>query len=447
MTSKNRRNFIKKASAATTGAILTGTTGAFAQIQEKEKSSYPSADPAVNPFDIIHDRRGTNSIKWDFAYQNGMLKEINHEAESEPKPIPMWIADMEFQTSPKIIEALQRRVQQGIYGYTKPTQAYYRSISSWIKRHYNWQIDESWLIIAAGIMPSIGMAIQGFTEPGDKVIIQTPVFNPFEESIENNGRVVVRNSLLLENEKYVIDFDDLEKKASDPGTKMIIFCNPHNPVGRVWTAEELSRLGEICKKNDLLIVSDEIHCDMIYSWARFTTFGNVDERFSDRLIVCNSPSKSFNLPGLKTATTIIPNPELREKFIALLNNLDEIFSVNTFGTLALQTAYEQGEPWLNQLKEYVEGNYLFLKEYIAQHIPKIRLQEAEGLYLVWVDCRKLGLNEEELRSLFFNDAKVYPEQGGTYGDEGKGFVRLNIACPRKMLEEALERIGGAVSRV
>ena len=296
-------------------------------------------------------------------------------------------------------------------------------------------------------MPAVSMAIQAFTQPGNQIIIQTPVFYPFGTVVENNERVLLRNSLLLEDEKYVMDFDDLEQKAADPLTKMIIFCSPHNPVGRVWSRQELMRLGEICEEHDLLIVSDEIHCDLVYSWAEFTTFGVVDERLLDRLIVCNSPSKSFNLPGLKTATAIIPNPELREGFNIQLRNMEQLFSDNIFGTLALQTAYEQGEPWLGQLKAYLEGNYLFLKKYIDDHLPAMRLQEAEGLYLVWVDCRGLGLDEEALRKLFFDEAKVYPVQGATYGAEGEGFVRLNIACPRQILEEALTRIENAVSRV
>lgn len=409
----------------------------------------PSAQTAEDQFDIVHNRRGTNSIKWDFAYQDGELKQINDEVDAEAalKPLPMWLSDMEFQTSPKIIEALQQRAQHGIYGYTKPTDSYYRSISSWISRRYNWDIEEDWLIISAGVMPAVNMAIQAFTEPGEKIIIQTPVFHPFTESIEFNDRVVLRNSLLLEDNKYVMDFDDLEKKAADPKTKMIVFCSPHNPIGRVWSRQELMRVGEICEKHDLLIVSDEIHCDLVYSWAEFTTFGAVDERFIDRLVVCNGPSKSFNLPGLKTATVIIPNPVLREKFKIIPRNLNELFSVNIFGTLALQTAYEQGEPWLVQLKKYLEGNYLFLKDYIDQHIPGLRLQEAEGLYLVWIDCRSLGLDEKELRQLFIDDAKVYPEQGSTYGVEGEGYIRLNIACPRKILEGAMKRIASAVSRL
>lgn len=448
MTSTNRRNFMKIAGAASTGVILTGAEVATAQSQAAELGM-PQAHSMGNSFDMIQDRRGTNSIKWDFSYQEGVPLEVDHEAVAKLKikPLPMSISDMEFKTSPKIIEALEKRVQHGIFGYTKPTKAYYQSISNWMSKQYGWHIEADWVNITAGVMPAVNMAIQAFTEPGDKIIIQTPVFHPFMESIENNDRVVLRNSLLLENNKYLMDFDDLEDKASDPKTKMIIFCSPHNPVGRVWSREELTRLGEICEKHDVLIVSDEIHCDLVYSWSEFTAFGVVDERFNDRLIVCNSPSKSFNLPGLKTASTIISNPDLRAKFTDILNRLNELFSVNTLGTLGLQTAYEDGEPWLNELKAYIEANYLFLKDYIEQNIPQLRLQQAEGLYLVWIDCKGLGLEEDALRSLFINDAKVYPEQGSTYGVEGEGFVRLNIACPRQVIEEVLKRIEKAVVNI
>ncbi len=444
MTSTNRRDFMKLASVASTGLILAGADGSIVNAQQ-----------TGSPFDVIHDRRGTNSIKWDFNYQDGIPHEVDHNSEVaheeeeglEKKPLPLSLSDMEFQTAPAIIEAMQERVKHGIFGYTKPTNSYYQAISNWMSRHYNWQIEKNWVFITAGVMPAVNMAIQAFTEPGDQVIIQTPVFHPFGQSIENNDRIVLRNSLLLENEKYVMDFEDLENKASDPKTKMIIFCSPHNPVGRVWTRAELTRLGEICVKHGVLIVSDEIHCDLVYSWSKFTTFADVDERINDILVVCNSPSKSFNLPALKTATTVISNPKLRERFNEIPLRLNELFSTNVLGTLALQTAYEQGEPWLIDLKNYLESNYLYLRDYVSSSIPGMRLQEAEGLYLVWIDCRGLGLDDVALRSLFVDDAKVYPEQGSTYGAEGEGFVRLNIACPRSVLEEALDRIKNAVARI
>lgn len=448
MTSNNRREFLKLAGAASTGAVLTGIESATAQTQAVD-SATPPAQSAENPFDVVHDRRGTNSIKWDFSYHDGGSEEVTHELATSAAsgPLPMSLSDMEFQTSPKIISALEERARHGIYGYTKPTKSYFQAISRWIAGHYDWRVEKDWMLITGGVMPAISMAVQALTDPGDQIIIQPPVFYPFGSVVENNGRVLLRNALVLEDEKYVMDFDDLEQKATDPRTKMIIFCSPHNPVGRVWSRQELERLGDICEEHDLLIVSDEIHCDLVYSWAEFTTFGVVDDRLLDRLIVCNSPSKSFNLPGLKTATTIIPNPLLREKCNTILRNLEQLFSENIFGTLALQTAYEQGEPWLVQMKQYLEANYRFLETYIEEHMPNMRLQKAEGLYLVWIDCRGLGLDEEALRHLIVDQANVYPVQGSTYGAEGEGFIRLNIACPRVVLEEALRRIGSVVPRV
>jgi len=445
MTSKNRREFLKLAGAASTGAAFTSVETAMAQVQAVD-GGLPPAQAAENPFDIVHDRRGTNSIKWDLYYDDGVTREITQElsVNAASRPMPMSLSDMEFQTSPNIIAALEKRAQHGIYGYTKPNREYFQAISDWIAKHYDWRVEEDWLRITAGVMPAISMAIQALTDPGDQVIIQPPVFYPFGSVVENNGRVLLRNSLVLEDERYVMDFDDLEKKAADPRTRMIILCSPHNPVGRVWSRQELTRLGEITEEHDLLVVSDEIHCDLVYSWANFTTMGAVDDQLLDRLIVCNSPSKSFNLPGLKTATAIIPNPVLRDKFNIALRNLEQLFSENIFGTLALQTAYEQGESWLKQLRKYLEANYLFLDTYIKENIPGLRLQEAEGLYLVWIDCRDLGLTDDGLKRLIVDQANVLPVQGSTYGVEGEGFIRLNIACPRVVLEEALERIASVV---
>ena len=440
---KNRREFLKFAGAASTSAVLAGAESAMAQSPAVDNNR-PLAKASENPFDVVHDRRGTNSIKWDFSYVDGVTNDSPTEPgnTADARPVPLSLSDMEFQTSPEIVAALERRAQHGIYGYTKPKEDYYEAITRWMASEYGWTVEPEWISITAGVMPAISMAIQAHTEPGDNIIIQPPVFYPFASVVTNNGRTLLRNSLLLEGDQYVIDFDDLEKKAAEPRTKMLIFCSPHNPVGRVWSRQELARIGDICKTHDVLIVSDEIHCDLVYSWAEFTSFGVVDDRLLDRLIVCNSPSKSFNLPALKTATTIIPNPALREGFNTIQRNLEQLFSTNLFGTTALQTAYEKGRPWLGQLKTYLEDNYLFLQSYIEEHIPGLRLQPAEGLYLVWIDCRELRLSEEDLKHLFVDQARVLPVQGSTYGAEGEGFIRLNIACPRTMLEEALNRVKG-----
>ena len=291
-----------------------------------------------------------------------------------------------------------------------------------------------------GVMPAMNMAIQTFTEPGDQVIVQTPVFHPFTQSIINNGRVVIHNPLSYTAGRYGMDFDDLALKLADPKTKMVLLCSPHNPVGRVWSYEELYRLGQLCQVHDVLIVCDEIHGDLTYSWATFTTFGMVDEAFNGRLILCTGPSKAFNMPGLKTSLTIISNPTLRQSFLMTMRNLNELFSMNIFGTLALQTAYEQGEVWLEQLMVYLEANLQYMQDFVGQYCPQLRVVWPEALYLIWLDCHALGLDPAALQQLFYEGAGVYLEQGITYGQEGTGFVRINIACPRATLEMALNRI-------
>jgi cystathionine beta-lyase len=400
-------------------------------------------------FDKIHERTQTNSIKWDFIYENGVF----HQREGGVDPLasnallPLWLADMDFPTSRPVIDALVKRAQHGIFGYTMPAESYYEAIVGWMRQRHGWKVERDWILTTAGVMPTISMLIQTFTEPDDKVIIQTPVFHPFYQAIEDNGRVIARNPLRYEAGRYWMDFDDLEEKSTDPRAKMIILCSPHNPVGRVWTRKELQCLGDICQRNDLLIVSDEIHNDLVYSWATFTTFGAVDEAFNDRLILCNGPSKTFNMPGLKTSITFIPSETLRQQFLVTLRKLNQLFGVSTFGALALQTAYEQGEEWLEQLLAYLEANCVFLQAYVAQHLPQLCVIHPEALYLIWIDCRALGLDPQGLKRLLYNEANVYLEQGSTYGPEGDGFVRINIACPRTILEMALARIQVAVDRL
>ncbi len=397
-------------------------------------------------FDKIHNRTNTNSIKWDFIYADGSLqKRVTGDSPlTQNELLPMWIADMDFQTAPPIIEAIQQRAQHGIFGYTLPDESYYAAIINWMKARQGWEVERDWILTTSSVLLTISVAVQTFTAPGDKIILQTPVFKPFYQTIENNGRVLSRNPLVYKDGCYHIDFDDLAAKAADPHARMLILCNPHNPVGRVWTREELYRLGEICQQHDILIVSDEIHSNLIYSWADFTPFGAVDETFYKRLILCNSPTKTFNTPGIKTANTFIPDQELRVKFSDALDKLNESFSVSTIGTLVLQTAYEQGEEWLEQLMDYLEANYRFLENYAAAHLAPLRLVRPEALFLIWVDCRALGLNAAQLQNLFYDQAGIYLEEGSKYGPEGEGFVRLNIACPRTVLATALERIRRAI---
>jgi len=352
----------------------------------------------------------------------------------------MWIADMDFQTAPAILDAIKQRLDHGIFGYTLPDDTYHDAIISWMDQRQGWKVDREWILTTPSVLFSISVAIQTFTEPGDKVIVQTPVFKPFYTTIEINQRVLSRNPLIYENGHYAMDFADLEAKAADPHAKMIILCSPHNPVGRVWTQDELYRFGEICKEHEILIVSDEIHSNLIYPWADFIPFGVVSEDFYDRLILANSPTKTFNTPGIKASNAFIPNTELRAQFSQTLGKLNEHFGASTIGSIVLQAAYEKGGDWLDLLMAYLEANYIFTQEFFEAHLAPLRIVRPEALFLVWVDCRELGLKGDELQRLFYDEARVYIEEGSKYGPEGEGFVRLNIACPRAVLEEALNRI-------
>jgi len=397
-------------------------------------------------FDEIHNRINTNSIKWDYAYENDALIKRNVEGDpfSEGELLPMWIADMDFQTAPAILEAIQQRVDHGIFGYTLPDKSYYDAIIHWMDGRQGWKIDREWILTTPSVLFSISVAIQTFTEPGDKVNVQTPVFKPFYTTIENNQRELSRNPLIYEDGHYFMDFGDLEAKAADPHANMIILCSPHNPVGRVWTQDELYRFGEICQQNDILIVSDEIHSNLIYSWADFVPFGAVGNEFQDRLILVNSPTKTFNTPGIKASNAFIPDPHLRAKFSATLAKLNEHFGASTISSLVLQTAYGEGADWLDQLMAYLNANYQFTQEYFEANLAPLRIVRPEALYLIWVDCRELGFSGDELQRLFYSEARVYIEEGSKYGPEGEGFVRLNIACPRTLLEEALNRMHRAL---
>ena len=393
-------------------------------------------------FDQVHNRINTNSIKWDYAYEANALIKRKPGADplSEGELLPMWIADMDFQTAPAILEAIQDRVQHGIFGYTLPDESYYGTIIHWMDVRQGWKIDRDWILTTPSVLFSISAAIQTFTKPGDKIIVQTPVFKPFYTTIENNQRILSRNPLKYERGRYCMDFADLEAKAADPRAKMIILCSPHNPVGRVWNRDELYRLGHICQEHDILIISDEIHSNLIYPWGDFIPYGAVSNSFHDRLILANSPTKTFNTPGIKTSNAFIPDPELRTQFSQTLAKLNEHFGASTIGSLVLQTAYEKGGDWLDQLMAYLVANLQFTQEYFEAHLAPLRIVHPEALFLIWVDCRSLKLSGSELQRLFYDEARVYIEEGGKYGPEGEGYVRLNIACPRKILEEALSRI-------
>lgn len=393
------------------------------------------------------DRKGTNCMKWEFIFDGSTLTFGDH---ADPKHgpnrlLPMWVADMDFRCPPAVIEALVTRAEHGVYGYNFPCDSYYEAVIKWMARRYNREIDRDWISLTPGVVSALNMLVQTFVEPGNRVLVQRPVYRPFFDVIINNGAEIVSNSLLYKNGQYEMDFDDLAQKAADPAVKMAILCSPHNPVGRVWTAEELTRFGEICIENDVLVIADEVHCDLIYKGYSFTSFASLSEIFAHNSFVCTAASKTFNLAGLKTSNIITPNRDLRERFEKTLVR-NGLFGVNTFGIVAVEAAYNHGEEWLEEVMVYIENNYRFMESFIAEHLPQLKIIRPQGTYLVWVDFRNLGLDPTSRKAWLMDEARVYLNEGELFGPEGEGFERFNIACPRSILEEALERIKGTINR-
>lgn len=375
-------------------------------------------------FDRINDRHDTDSYKWDSV--------------SDPDVLPMWVADMDFQTAPPVVEALQRRVAHGIFGYTHVPDAYYDAVTGWFERRHGWKFSREWMIYTSGVVPAISAIIKALTVPGDKVLVQTPVYNCFFSSIRNNGCVMTSSPLVYEDNTYRIDFDDLELKASDPAVKLMLLCNPHNPAGRVWTRDELIRIGEICIRNGVLVVSDEIHCELVYQGYEYIPFASISEDFLRHSVTCISPSKAFNIAGLQIANIISVDPEVRRKIDKAIN-INEVCDVNPFGVEATIAAYTEGEEWLSQLISYLRGNYECMKSYCSENLSAFPLTELEGTYLVWMDCRALGIPVEELEHMLVKEARLWLNAGTMYGAEGEGFMRWNIACPRAVMLEGLDR--------
>ncbi|MFX0206242.1 MAG: MalY/PatB family protein [Candidatus Hodarchaeota archaeon] len=383
-------------------------------------------------FDEVIDRSNTGSIKWDPFY----LKEIFGKEDL----LPLWVADMDFRAPQPVIDALVQRAKHGIFGYTGPDpMKYNNSVINWFRRRHNWTLQENWLVFSPGIVQACTYLIQRFTNPGDKVIIQDPVYYPFASIIKNNGRRVVSNQLVLEKSYYQMNYDDLEEKAKDPRAKAIILCSPHNPVGRVWTKEELTRLGEICLENNVLVISDEIHCDLVYPKHKHIVFASISEEFAQHSFTCTAGSKTFNLAGFQHSNVIISNDELRESFKVQME-ANALTIPNAFGALALQVAYDEGEEWLNSLIQVLERNLNFLKSFLNKNLPIVSVIEPEGTYLVWLDFRALGLDHKELERKMLEEAKLALDSGYKFGTGGEGFERINIACPLTILEESLERI-------
>jgi len=385
-------------------------------------------------FDKIIDRRKYHSVKWDELETIFGVQDV----------LPMWVADMEFRSPKPVIEAIKKAAEHGIYGYTSRPDSYCQAIIDWMVKRHNWKVKKDWLSYSPGVVPALSFIIRAFTQPDDRVIVQPPVYYPFFRVIEDNGCHIVNNPLKVESNKYVMDFEDLEIKIDDPRVKILILCSPHNPVGRVWRKEELSRLGEICLKHNLIVVSDEIHADILFEGYRHTPFASISQEFAQNSITCTAPSKTFNLAGLQTSAIIIPN----KKYCSIYNNILNSLALNEnnyFGLVALEAAYRYGEEWLNQLLSYLNENLEFLVKYFKERIPKIKVIKPEGTYLVWLDYRQLGFNAKDLNDFMLKKAKVALDDGYWFGKEGEGFMRINIACSRSFLEESLKRIERAVN--
>lgn len=360
--------------------------------------------------------------------------------------IPMSIADMDFETVPEVKEAIIKRAQQGIYGYTKINGSYYDAVISWMwKRHY-WKVKKEWIVTSSGVVPAINTIIRAFTHAGDKVVLQSPVYHPFYKAILRNGCEIVDNPLKFFEGKYHMDLEDLEQKLKHPRVKLLILCSPHNPVGRVWNKEELEKLGEMCVKNNVIIVSDEIHSDLVYKNYRHIPFATISKQIEQNSIVCTAPSKTFNLAGLQVSNIIIPNSELRRGYIVQLENI-AASSLNLFAIIACETAYRHGEQWLEQLIDYIDENKEFVRKYIKEKIPRLKVIEPEGTYLLWIDCRELGMNTAELKNFMLTKAKIQFNEGFTFGKGGEGFERMNMACPRDIIRESLKRIEEAINNL
>ena len=385
----------------------------------------------IYDFDHPVSRRGTNSYKWDSTDDADML--------------PLWVADMDFQTAPAITEALAQRVAHGIFGYTRVPDEYYQSVIHWFADKHGFNMQKDWIIYTSGVVPAISAIIKSLTNPGDKVLVQTPVYNCFFSSIRNNGCQIASSPLIRTADSYVMNFEDLEEKAADPAVKVMILCNPHNPAGRVWSREELTRLGEICFRYGVTVIADEIHCELVSPGSTYIPFGSISETFARQSVTCISPSKAFNIAGLKIANIVAADPDIRQGIDRAIN-INEVCDVNPFGVIATIAAYNEGAEWLKQLNAYIWHNYLFMKDYLAKHLPDFPVCRLEGTYLAWMDCRKNSMSSAELDEHLKSDAHLWLNAGTMYGAEGEGYMRWNLACTRKTLEEALTRFRNFVKK-
>ena len=374
-------------------------------------------------FSKMTNRFNSNSYKWDVKKDE----------------LPMWVADMDFETAPEIIEAIKNKADLGIFGYTVVPDEYYLAINKWWNKRHNFNIEKDWILFCTGVVPAISSIVRKMTNIGDNVLIQSPVYNIFYNSIINNGRKILSSDLCFDGKSYYIDFEDLENKLSDEKTTLMILCNPHNPIGKVWDRETLRRIGELCLKHNVLVLSDEIHCDLTYSDNNYTPFASVSYEISQNSITCIAPTITFNLAGLQTSSIVIPNEEIRKKVNRGINT-DEVAEPNAFAMEATIAAFTKGEPWLKELTQYLLDNKILVQRFIDENLPKLNLIQSQATYLLWIDCSAIASDSEELCKYLRSTTGLYVSSGRIYGGNGQGFIRMNIACPKERLEDGLNRL-------
>ncbi|GAA0079879.1 MULTISPECIES: MalY/PatB family protein [Clostridium] len=385
-------------------------------------------------FDEIIDRSNNRAAKYDERVKKFGTNEV----------IPLWIADMDFRIAQPIIDACKRKAEEGLWGYTSRPDSYFKAVQEWEKKRNQWDVDVSLMSWSLGVVPALSAIVKVFSHTGDKILIQTPVYSEFYDVTEAWGRVVVENQLIEKNEKWHVDFEEFEKKAKE--CKIFLLCNPHNPLGIVWEPEELKRMVEICIANDVLLVSDEIHSDLIFHGKKHTPTATLSKEIAKKIITCVSATKTFNLAGLQASTTIFPNKQMKQKFDDFWMNMD-IQRNNAFSSVAMEAAYNEGEEWLTQLLAYISENFDFIKKYFDENIPKIKPNVPDATYLVWLDCRELGMSNEELRDFMIHKAGLGLNEGCSFGRSLSGYMRLNAACPRSVLEQALKQLKEAMDKL
>ena len=387
----------------------------------------------MTDFNEVIDRKNSDSLKFDFAKEKGLPEDV----------LPLWVADMDFKAPPGVIEALQKSLDRGIFGYSDTKDDYYETVAAWFKKRFDFTYEKEWLIKTPGIVFALANAVRALTEKGDNVIIQPPVYYPFFNVIRNNHRNIIENPLVCKDGKFYIDFEDFEKKIIDNNVKLFILCSPHNPVSRVWTKQELQKLGEICLKHNVYVCADEIHCDFVFEGSKHHIFIDAVPEMKDRTIICTAPSKTFNIAGMQLSNIFIPSAEIREKYMAEIDVTGFTVPSNP-GVVACKAAYTTGEEWFEQCLSYIKGNFDYLRAFLKENLPQLKLIEPEGTYLAWIDCSGLGLTAEELNDLIINKAKLWLDSGDIFGKASEQYQRIVMACPRATLEKAMKQLKEAI---